>query len=300
MFGARTPSLSVFGWRLAPHWRGGLGRLAAVTISVVALSSPGRAAAAQHHPRGVFAVFSDCPLGNPAVAQCLVAHITGGEFVLGKEIVPISKTITLQGGLIHAPGPNVNAYVLAGAEDGNTLSRTALNVPGGLLGAGAVTSRTEVTATAELAGPLSAVKLDITNLLEEHGDALTMPLKVKLDNSVLGSNCYLGGEANPVEIELTDGTTSPPPPNRPIAGHPGEEESVVEHGFEAVVGSGASLVNNSFSVPEATGCGGVLGSSIVDAIIGLPSRPGRNTAILDANIDLAEAESVTASERNQP
>jgi hypothetical protein len=272
----------------------------ALVMPATVLPVPSPAAAVQYHPRGAFAVFSDCPLNDPAVVMCVFGQITHGEFVLGKKIVPIDKTMTLQGGLIPAPGRNFNAYVLAGAEDGNTLSRAALSIPGGLLGEGSVTSRTEVTATPELADPPSAVKLNLASLAEERGVALTLPLKVKLDNSVLGSNCYVGREANPIALELTDGTTNPPLPNRPITGSQGREEPVVEQGLEVNHQSGVSLVNNSFSAPEASGCGGVLGASVVDGIVGLPSRPGHNTAILDANIDLAEASEVRASERSLP
>jgi hypothetical protein len=273
--------------------------LAAVTLPLTALATPSPAAAAQHYPRGAFAVFADCPLSNPRVALCMFAQITHGEFVLGKRIVPIAKTITLQGGLIHALGTNPNAYLLAAAEDGNTMSKTALSVPGGLLGAGAVTSRTEVTATPELAGPLSSIRVDIADLFERGGAALTLQLRVKLDNSVLGS-CYLGRETNPIAMGLTNGTTSPPPPNRPITGGEGTFENVSERGLEVFVVRGASLVNDSFGVPAATGCNSVFDSSLVDAAVGLPSPAGRNTAILDANVDLAEANQVTASERNQP
>ncbi len=78
------------------------------------------AATVEHHPRGAFAVFADCPLNNPQVALCMVGHIVGGEFAIGKTVVPISRTITLQKGLTHIPGPNVNAYSLV-AADGHSL-----------------------------------------------------------------------------------------------------------------------------------------------------------------------------------
>jgi hypothetical protein len=304
MVGARAVSLRVCGWRAAPRRRGGLGRLvvvalAAVASPVCALSSPGSAVAAQHHPRGVFAEFADCPLSNPAVAQCIVAHITGGEFVLGKKLVPIDKTITLQGGLIHAPGPNFNAYLLTGAEDGNTLSRTALSIPGGLQGMGATTSATEVTATVELASPTTFGQVNLASLVEEQGMGLALLLKVKLDNSLLGGGCYMGGGSSPIVLELTNGTTSPPLPNRPITGSGGQRESVLEDGREVVVAGNVSLVANSFSVPAVSGCTGLV-AALIDADVGLPSSAGHNAAIMNASMDLAEAPDVRASERIQP
>jgi hypothetical protein len=67
------------------------------TDGFVALSVlfPSSASATVHHPKGAFAVFADCPLSNPQVAMCLVAHLTSGEFVLGNRTVPLSKPITL-------------------------------------------------------------------------------------------------------------------------------------------------------------------------------------------------------------
>lgn len=269
--------------------------IALVTVTIPAsVLAPTSAAAVQHHPQGAFAVFADCPLNNPAVAQCIVAHITGGEFVLGKKTVPINHTITLQAGLIHAPGPNYNAYVLAGAEDGNTLSKTALNVPGGLSVGGGSTG--EITATAELATAVGTAKLDLAALIEENGAALTLPLKLKLNNPLLGSSCYVGGATDPVTLALTDGRTSPPPPNRPISGSSGHIRSVFEQGLEVVEVSGEALVDNSFAAPGASGCNGILGASLVDQFIGLPAPAGHNTAILNADVDLAEVDYVTASE----
>ena len=81
---------------------------------------------------------------------------------------------------------------------------------------------TGVTETTELAKPASAIKLNTTNLIFETGVALQLPVKVKLSNVFLGSSCYVGSEANPIILNLTTGTTSPPAPNKPIKGSAGE------------------------------------------------------------------------------
>ena len=61
------------------------------------------ALATEHHPKGGFAPFAECPLSNPAVELCTVAKTTSGEFTIGKKTVPINKTITLQAGLKAGP-----------------------------------------------------------------------------------------------------------------------------------------------------------------------------------------------------
>ncbi len=75
-----------------------------------------------------FVPFATCPFNNPDVSECVVSTVTSGEFHLGSNTVPINKTITLQGGI------NRKTHGLEPATDGNTLSKTALTIPGGLLG----------------------------------------------------------------------------------------------------------------------------------------------------------------------
>ncbi|HEV7161985.1 MAG TPA: hypothetical protein VGN25_01900, partial [Solirubrobacteraceae bacterium] len=130
-----------------------------------------------------YSVFGDCPVNTPGVVGCVVSYTTGGEFHLGSKAVTIDKTITLQGGT-SSMSPD-----LVGAADGNTLSKTPLTLPGGLVGVELLPPLTEVTATAELAGP---VVLNVGNLFAGKGTAVALPIKAKLDNPSLGSTCYIG------------------------------------------------------------------------------------------------------------
>ena len=98
-------------------------------LAVLGAASP--ALAAEHHPKGPFAVFRNCPLGNAGTNACVYAQTESGEFVVGKETVPIKHTITLQGG-IHQTESGALEFI--GAENGETLSKTPQSVPGGLAG----------------------------------------------------------------------------------------------------------------------------------------------------------------------
>ena len=242
------------------------GRTLAIIVGAVAslaslgLASP--ALATEHHPTGNYAPFADCPLSNSSVTQCIVASTTSGEFTVGNKTVPINKTITLQGGTI--PIKESREVTFVAAEDGNTLSKTALYVPGGLFGTKPPESwpkeakerfeeminkgLTGVTETTELAKPASAIKLDTTNLIFEEGVALQLPVKVKLSNFLLGSSCYVGSESNPIILNLTSGTTSPPEPNKPIKGSAGELEVLEEGALLRLIGG--SLVDNAFAAPR--------------------------------------------------
>jgi hypothetical protein len=289
-------------------------RTLVVGMAVVAsLSLASSAMATEHHPTGKFAPFAQCPLSNKAVELCTVANTTTGEFTVGKKTVPITKTITLQGGLHENEKGELEFYA---AENGVTLSKSEETVPGGLLGIKAPTwwptilqelfneyvinkGFTGVTEITELAKPASAIKLNTTNLIFEEGTALQLPVKVKLNNVFLGSECYVGSSSNPITLNLTTGTTSPPEPNKPIKGSAGKLE-ILEAGALVVL-SGGSLVDNAFAAKEgASGCGGILFSWAVDPlvneILGVPSAAGHNTAILNGTLEEAAAAAVKASE----
>jgi len=285
--------------------------LAALAATVGTMVLTPSAFAVEHHPTGEFAPFADCPLSNAAVEECLVATTESGQFTVGKETVPIAKAITLQGGVEKFLSAE-EAFV--GAEDGNTLSKTPQKVPGGL--AGLVKCNeisnfieriacelvfenglTGVNAITELAAPASSIKLNSINLLSGTGTALSLPVKVRLENPFLGSGCYIGSNAHPVVIELTTGTTSPPEPNKPISGSPGEP-SINETGSLLTIKNN-SLVNNSFAAPGVEGCGGLFSfliNPLVNAKLGLPSAAGHNTAILKGTLKIGEASFVKASE----
>jgi hypothetical protein len=263
--------------------------LAAIGL-IVSLCAVSTAFSVQHHPKRDFAVFADCPLSDPAVELCLVASITHGELTIGRRTVPINKAIAVQGGAIEkGEGP----LTFVAAEDGNTLSKTALSVPGGLLGIGGPARTTEATVTLELAGPASTIELDTNHLLGEHGTALRLAVKAKLSNPLLPSNCYVGSNSSPLVLDFTTGTTSPPPPNKPIGGEVGSLETR-EKG-EIVGLRDGLLVDNAFPAPRVSGCGGFY-SSLASADLGLPSPAGRNTAILAGKFELVSARAVKASE----
>jgi hypothetical protein len=290
-------------------------------LATLALAAPAMAA-----PKGEYAVFYDCPLSNAAVHGCIVGKTESGEFVIGtkKTRVPIEKTITLQGGFEEEVAAEFRMPFLE-AEDGNTLSKTPQRVPGGLLGIKCEEIKNEalrkicsgifenkltgVTATTELALPappaslssifLSEASLEEPVLYEAYGiPALGLPVKVKLENPLLGKECYIGSSTEPILLKLTTGTTKPPPPNTPIKGNIGEFSSRAEGGILVIKNN--SLVDNVFAVPAAKGCGGKAFEAILDPIInaklGLPSPAGNNTAILKGTLEQAGAEAARESE----
>jgi hypothetical protein len=258
--------------------RGRARTLCAALLAAAALVALGAPAPALAGLEQELSVFGACPVNTSGVNTCVYSTVTGGEFTLGSKTVHIDKTIVLQGGI------NTGGELVA-ATNGETLSKTPLTVPGGLVGIEGLGG--EVTATAELAG---TVKLSAINLLEGKGTAVSLPLKVKLGNPLLGESCFIGENSQPVLVPLTTGTTSPPSPNEPITGNPGHLELTAGGRIDVIPGS--SLVENAFSVPGANGCGGLLAlviDPLVDLSAGLPAAGGHNTAIMDGTLKVALA-----------
>jgi hypothetical protein len=287
--------------------------LMAVAALAAVLAPASSAQAVIHHPTGEYAQFAECPLSRTNLRACFYSETTGGFIQMGKKTVPIKNPVILQGGLEYES--LFQDVPLIAAENGNTLSKTPQPVPGGLTGIVAPSwwpsilrdlfnetinnGFTGVQATMELAGPASSVIVGPGKLITGAGPTLQMPVKVKLSNPFLGSNCYIGSNSNPIKLNLTTGTTAPPPPNTPITGSFGE---VSQNAASTILTfSKSKLVDNSFAAPGANGCGGILFSWAVDpfvnSIVGVPSPAGTNTAVLEGGkIQLAEPEAVRASE----
>lgn len=278
--------------------RNGALLLAAAAMLVLATAVPAMAESKD------FEVFKQCPTKNPAVNLCVFVQSTGKEFIIGNKTVPVNKTITLQGGSILNEETGEETFV--GASNGETLSKTPLTVPGGLFGLKAPETWTKeqqewfnkqinegitgVTATAELVGNPGISR---SNLLSASGVALSLPVRLHLNNAILGSSCYVGSKSSPITFNLTSGTTSPPAPNVPISGAVGELEFKDE--FTLVIIKGNRVVDNAFSAPGTEGCGGIFSffiNELVEKILGVPAAAGRNTAILEGSLQNATAEAV--------
>jgi len=127
-----------------------------------------------------------------------------------------------------------------------------------------------------------------------------MPVKVHLENPFLGKNCYVGSSSSPIVFKLTTGTTAPPAPNEPISGA-GGEGSFTE-GTRIFNLKNNTLVDNAWSAPAPTGCGGIISflvTPIIKAQLGTTTA-GHNTAILNNTIKLAAAATVKKVDETNP
>lgn len=289
-----------------------IGRIICAAVSLVALGAVFLAPGASAHT-GEYAEFNYCPSTDPTVVECLYSKTTSGEVVLGKKKVPIVNPVILQAGVTETN--EVGRSSLVAATNGVTLSKSPQPVPGGLTGlvnckeisnfflrvaceAAFENGVTGVNSTVELARPVSEDVLNNGNIIFENGVGLKLLVKVHLENPFLGSSCYIGSSSSPITWNLTTGKTSPPPPNTSISGTIGTGEfKGPDEGILRL--NGVKFVDNAWSAPGATGCGGsVLAELILDPIInasvGVPSAAGKNTTILKGVADEASVQSVNS------
>jgi len=293
-----------------------LSRRVVTALLITALAALGLAGSAQAKLTGNYTKFAQCPYSNIEVKKCIYSLTKSGEVVLGSKKVPIVNTVTLQGGTLKAVEGNAT---FVAASNGITLSKTPQPVPGGL--AGIINCKeikdfflriscevtfenglTGLNATLELAGPASEIVVSENNLAAESGVALKLPVKTHLENPFLGSECYVGSSGSPLTWNLTTGTTSPPEPNKPISGKAGFIEFLEEG--RIAVSKEAVLVDNAWSAPGASGCGGFLVELILDPIInaaaGVPAAAGHNTAVLKNELNIASGAAVRKNNEENP
>jgi len=232
-------------------------------------------------PNPGYEQFAGCPSTseNAKVKTCVRSVIKSGYFKMGSKEVPIEKPLTLTGGV---ESPFALSPLYFNSEGG--LTKVKQKVPGGVIGL------TGLTWLAEFLG-IEALTLYATTELA--GTAIIggtafaqLPIKVHLENStgVLGKSCYVGSSSAPIVLNLTTGTTAPPPPNKPITGK--EPFLEFEPTYEIQKANNGTYVDNSFAAPGANGCVltlfGFIPISInglVNAQSGLPAAAGTNATV---------------------
>ncbi|WP_232212923.1 hypothetical protein [Saccharomonospora saliphila] len=269
---------------------------AAATATVVAgvapvSAEPGTPAVTEL--AGNWAPFDRCPVDDPAMlaadgdelaALCLASSSESGTMTIGEKTVPTAGT-NLQFGLL---GDGVNYTAVS--PEGTGIVADPVTVPGGLLNLmcpsdipvltalcekAADSSLNTVVATVEPAGEPSDFSLDAG--LTTGAPIVTLPVKIKLDNPLLGGNCYLGTDENPIVLHPANAAQ----PTLGLTRYAPDGTTDPTGVMSNIALTGADQVDDSFSVPGADGCGlfGTLDWA-VDAQLGLPSPEGANSLVL--------------------
>lgn len=266
-----------------------LARVLTAAVAAIAALAALVPAASAAEPAPGFTQFAGCP--SPAEKKlffCIRSDVTGGHLQMGKKTVPIENPLQISGGL-DEEFDNFSANSKGG------LSKTKQKVPGGVIGLTGLTWLLEffgsdaltLYATTELAGQPTDFSIS----------QVTLPIKVHLEtpSGVLGNSCYIGSVASPIVLHNTTGTTSPPPPNKPISG---KEPTTTEAAGIIHLDNGI-YVDNAFAAPGASGCTlklfGFIPISLngfVNSQAGLPSPAGKNETVQEFDIELTLQEFV--------
>jgi hypothetical protein len=271
---------------------------AALTLAVSTISWAG--------VTGALSEFDLCPTSfqipsSALFLLCSHSETSGGQLTIGNSTVPISNNPDT----VDSGSYPTTRYGFLGPEaivtptNGQVFGGPAQVVPGGLLGlTGALAPLSqpldpvnEVTSSIELAGPITpATVVDPTGTnaffcatgslgscfgTSSPFTVIKVPIKVHLHNLLLGPNCYIGSNSNPIVLNLQESPNSAP-----------VESSV----GNATIVSGVEVEDNTFAVPGASGCGALgLLDGALNLKVGLPSPSGSNSALIDEDAEIEPA-----------
>lgn len=277
--------------------------LAATSLAAVAGLTAASASAAVISPStaaststlaGDWAPFSRCPVDSPSmlaadgktvVADCNTSDSPSGSIKLGNTTAATGDS-NLQFGLLFGSGP----FTIV-PPSGGALAAAPVQIPGGLLGLmcpsnillvsslcqeATGSSLNTVTAVVQPAGNPSQFNLGAG--LSTGQPILAVPVKIQLQNPLLGSRCYIGSNSDPIVLHpenLTAPTVSIQ--NFDADGTPDPGGTMAD-----IVLTGATQGDSTFSVPGASGCGPLgLADEAIDLKDGLPSPSGNNKLVLN-------------------
>jgi hypothetical protein len=228
--------------------------MAAALVTMALLGGTGSAQAA-------FPNTSGC-IPNPANGEegCIDIQSRSGNLNINGFNVPLHESLEIRGKFNASTEP-LTFIPPAGT---NGFFGTPVPVPGGLLGIEWLPGNS-VLAIAELAGPSSAIRIGL------RPPTITIPLKVRLVNLLLGMDCHIGTTSRPVLLTL--------PTTRP---------GTISQTERGIIFTGNTNGESSFAVPGATECGLGLGliNSLVNLRLGLPSSAGHNRVEVTNDIAL--------------
>lgn len=275
-------------------------RIRLATVSALtalgALASLGTATAAEPRLNGEWGPFTRCPVDAPAMLaadglartpQCVVSTSASGSIKLGKTTVVTGRT-NLQMGIVQ----NADGTSSVVAPPSGALVADSATVPGGLLGLMCPSnvplitaickslddsSLNRITATMESVGAPYA--FDQTAGILTDLPIVALPVRIHLENPLLGSKCYIGTAADPILLRPENRTY----PEFGMSFFSGDGTPDEAGEMSRINLTGATQNDSTFSVPAATGCGLDVGliNAAVNAKSGLPSASGNNSLTLN-------------------
>lgn len=272
------------------------------TAAVLVLAVPGGVARATTL-NGDWAPYNRCPVTNSSMlaadgatifGECLASNSPGGSMTLGNTTVALGNSNLQVGVLVNTSTGTTTAV----APSGGAIVADPVNVPGGLLGlmcptnviavsalCDEITNSTlnAVTATIVPAGQPSALSLGAG--FSKDKPIITVPVMIQLSNPILGSSCFIGSDSDPIVLTPENSV----PPSHSGAGFFDPDGTPDSSGvLVSETLSGGTMVDDSFSVPGASGCGPLgIADPVLDLKEGLPASSGNSITLDDPTLNLA-------------
>ncbi len=247
--------------------------------------------------KGEWQRFNRCPVDDPSMlasstnvgtlAICLTVESSKGLLTIGGTTLPTGP-INSQMGVI---GNEAAALFNAVASEGSGIAAPAQPIPGGLAALVCAKGSAFKGDLCSEASSRPARLNNVTSKLETAGSPsnfnlfaglqigipiVTLPVKVHLQNPILGPNCFIGSNAHPILLQPASTRQPEPAAFRFDAEGTPDPEGVI---FDAFF-THAAQADVTFAVGTATGCGS--GGRLDDAInhrFGLPSPAGANSMV---------------------
>jgi len=224
-----------------------------LTLAVAAVLATTALLAGAGSAQAVFPNLTGCTADPNAVDEgCIDIQARSGNFSIKGFNVPLHESLEIRGMIRTDTEP---MRFIPPAFTNGFFARPEV-VPGGLLGIEWIPGNT-VLAITELAGSPSDIRISVFPL-----PAVRVPVKVRLVNLLLGMDCHIGTNRNPVVLTLATQRLGEVISNETSFGILGNVNG-----------------DTTFAVPGATECGLGLGliNSLVNARLQLPSASGNNS-----------------------
>lgn len=244
---------------------------------------------------GGWAPFNRCPVDDPRmlsadgatnIALCMSVSSPGGSVTIGKVTLPIGGSNFQAGGIANNEAEGAVTLV---SPRGGAAVGSPLQLPGGLQALVCPSSSPGLRAfcRARPYGFLNSIVMTMVsagepsnfNLAAGAGTGapiLTLPLKVHLENPLLGGHCYIGTDSEPIVLHAANLS----PPTLGFENFAGDGTRGNGGPLTALLLNGAAQSDTQVAIPGVHGCGvGGLLDKLIDGHIGLPSPSGDNAIV---------------------
>ena len=278
---------------------GALGAFAVLVAASPASAATGTSLLSLPTLNGDWAPFNRCPVQDPAmkaadgvnvIALCLASDSPSGIFKGGNIPIATGET-NLQVGVVFDNSAGTQTAI---QPTGGAIVAAPVHTPGGFLALACPSDTPPLSNMCDSATSNPSLN-DVQAIVQDAGDPsnlnvlagagvgeviITLPIKIQLVSPLLGGNCFIGSDDDPIGLNIAN-TTAPTfdiqffDPD----GTPSADPSAVMARFFL---PGATQGDSSFAVPAATGCGPAgTADATINSRLGLPSPSGNNNVVLN-------------------